>query len=119
VKITIRWWTGSEFARQEIDAAPCGVPGLAIHAAYGTEGWIITHVPSGMRAAWFLDVSPEWVLGCARELGELGDWTGMPDAELRRNAYEVIVSYGAIMTDPSAPLAARQAEWARALGGAT
>ena len=113
MKITIRWWNGSEFADREMDAVPCGVPGLAIHAAPDADGWVITHIASGCRAAWFPDASPEWVLACAQELGTLGDWTASP-LPLRLPARAVLDKYGGDWaSQPAVSPGALRAERAR------
>jgi hypothetical protein len=58
-----------------VDALPCGVPGLMIHAATGAGGWVITHARSGYAVAWFPEADPESVLGAAPAIGPLADWT--------------------------------------------
>lgn len=74
---------------QETDAFPCGILGLVIHKAQpGFPGWVITHLRSGYAVGWFPDGNPESTLACARELGELQDWTadGVQLAALGRTA---------------------------------
>lgn len=109
MKVTIRMWREGEFRDEQVDALPCGVPGLVIHAAPGADGWVITHVPSGCRAAWFPDADPEWVLACAQALGEVGDWTG-DVTRLVTGAREVLYEFGALLGQPKVPADALAAE---------
>ena len=112
MKATIRTWEDGEFRDVAVDAAPCGVPGLAIHAAHRADGWIITHLGTGCRVAWFPDADPEWVLACAQALGELGDWAG--DVRLLiLPARRVLDEYGAGRSNGPVPAAALRAEQER------
>lgn len=62
----------------EVDAWPCGVPGLAITRAIDlscvTPSWTVTHVRSG-GALWRCIGDPEGALHAAQQLGSLADWT--------------------------------------------
>lgn len=120
MKIVIRQWNGREIGDMVVDAVPCGVPGLAVHAAVRASGWVVTHVPSGCRVAWFPDASPEYVLACAQALGELGDWTaGFPAPRLAGQALGVIGEFGAITGRSPVPRDILAAEIIRIKSGAS
>lgn len=57
----------------EVDAYPTPTPGLMVHEALLTGGWMITHAASGCGVARFGD--PEAALAAATDLGTLADWT--------------------------------------------
>jgi hypothetical protein len=109
VKITIRIWTGEQYADQEVDAVPTGTPGLVIHRAFEGTGLVLTQVSTGLKTAVF----PDDIGRLARELGELGDWTAAPDKALLARAWGIVDSYNALPAAAPAPREAAAAEWAR------
>jgi hypothetical protein len=71
-------------------------PGLAVHAAKDSDGWTLTHVPTGRAAGWWPDGPRSRAMACARALGELGDWAGADLERLPlRDAWLVLLEYGA------------------------
>lgn len=80
MKIGIKWRAWDQAAGHyritavEVDAYPCGVPGLAIHASVDGADWSVTHVRSGLVVAIAGD--PETALSVVRALDDLmSDWT--------------------------------------------
>lgn len=107
-KATIRDWNGTEYVDKLVDAMPTGTPGLVVHRGeYG--GFVLSHASSGLRAADFRSD----IFDCAEALGELGDWTAMPDRELLAKAGQCIAAYDALPAGTNAPRTAQEAELAR------
>jgi hypothetical protein len=97
VKIAIKYY-GAPSARVTVDALPCGVPGLAIHARHKAPGWAITHIRSGLGVALFSASDPEAVLAAAQALAPLADWTAsawdISDAVTGNEVLAVTARYG-------------------------
>ena len=69
MKITIRWEAGT----REVEAFPCGVPGLAIYRDPEVPGcFIISHLRSGLGVCHFGD--PEAALAGAHAIAAMCDW---------------------------------------------
>lgn len=88
-----------------VDAFPCGVAGLAIHAAVPpATGWVITHVRAGLLVGWFPDADPEAVLAAAQALGDLADWSlpadDVADDATQAEVEDALERWGGTVTAP-------------------